>query len=41
MSLKEISLDGLENKIEIVSALIFNNKLFVLTKKEILIFNRL
>ena len=41
MSLKEISLDGLEDKTEVVSALIFNNKLFVLTKKEILIFNRL
>ena len=41
MSLKEISLGGLEDKMEVVSALIFNNKLFVLTKKEILIFNRL
>ena len=41
MSLKEVLLEGIEDKLEIVSALIFNNKLYVLTKKEILIFNRL
>lgn len=41
MSLKEVQLDGKEDKIEIVSALIFGNKLYVLSKKEILIFNRL
>ncbi|HSW53793.1 MAG TPA: NHL repeat-containing protein [Ignavibacteriaceae bacterium] len=41
MSLKEILLEGIEDNLEIVSALIFNNKLFVLSKKEILIFNRL
>ncbi|MDZ7623203.1 MAG: NHL repeat-containing protein [Ignavibacteriaceae bacterium] len=41
MSLKEILLEGIEDKLEIVSALIFNNKLFVLSKKEIFIFNRI
>ena len=41
MSLKEVLLDGKEDKIEIVSALIFGNKLYVLSKKEILIFNRI
>jgi NHL repeat len=41
MSLKEILLEGIEDNIEIVSALIFNNKLFVLSKKEIFIFNRI
>jgi len=41
ISLKEILLEGIEGKLEIVSALIFNNKLFVLSKKEILIFNRI
>ena len=41
MSLKEILLEGIEDNLEIVSALIFNNKLFVLSKKEIFIFNRI
>lgn len=41
MNLKEILLEGIEGKLEIVSALIFNNKLFVLSKKEIFIFNRI
>lgn len=41
MSLKEVMLEGLEKKTEIVSAFIFNNKLYLLTKKEILIFNRI
>jgi len=41
MSLREVLLEGTEDKLEIVSALIFNNKLYVLSKKEILIFNRL
>jgi len=41
VSLKEILLEGIEGKLEIVSALIFNNKLFVLSKKEIFIFNRI
>jgi hypothetical protein len=41
MSLREVLLDGLEDKLEIVSALIFGNKLYVLSKKEILIFNRI
>jgi len=41
ISLKEILLEGIKGKLEIVSALIFNNKLFVLSKKEILIFNRI
>lgn len=41
MSLREVLLEGIDDKLEIVSALIFNNKLYVLSKKEILIFNRL
>ena len=41
MSLREVLLEGIEDKLEIASALIFNNKLYVLSKKEILIFNRL
>ncbi len=41
MSLNEIILEGIEDNLEIVSAMIFNNKLFVLTKKEICIFNRI
>jgi hypothetical protein len=41
MSLREVLLEGLEEETEIVSALIFNYKLYLLTKKEILIFNRL
>lgn len=41
MSLKEVFLQGLDLELEMVSAMIFNNKLYVLTKKEILIFNRL
>jgi len=41
MSLKEVFLQGLDFELEMVSAMIFNNKLYVLTKKEILIFNRL
>jgi len=41
VNLKEILLEGIEGKLEIVSALIFNNKLFVLSKKEIFIFNRI
>ncbi|MBE0572193.1 MAG: NHL repeat-containing protein [Ignavibacteriaceae bacterium] len=41
MNLKEYLLEGIEGKFEIVSALVFNNKLFVLSKKEIFIFNRI
>lgn len=41
MNLREVLLAGLEAKLEIVSALIFGNKLYVLSKKEILIFNRI
>lgn len=41
MSLREVLLEGIEDKLEIASALIFSNKLYVLSKKEILIFNRL
>ena len=41
VNLKEILLEGIEGKLESVSALIFNNKLFVLSKKEIFIFNRI
>jgi hypothetical protein len=41
MSLREILIEGIEDNLKIVSALIFNNKLFVLSKKEIFIFNRI
>jgi len=41
MSLKEVLLEGMEDNLDIVSALIFNNKLYILSKKEILIFSRL
>lgn len=41
MSLKEIMIEGFEKKIDIVSAFIFNSKLYVLTKKEILVFNKI
>ena len=40
-SLREVMLEGLKKKIDIVSAFIFNNKLYILTKKEILIFNKI
>jgi DNA-binding beta-propeller fold protein YncE len=39
--LKEVLLEGLHPDRTIVSSLIFNNKLYLLTKKEILIFNRI
>ena len=41
LNLREVFPEGIEDKIEIVSALIFNNKLYLLSKKEILIFNRI
>ena len=41
LSLKEIIIDDFEDKLDLVSALIFNDKLYVLTKKEIHIFNRI
>lgn len=41
ISLKEIILSGIDNKLDLVSALIFNNKLYVLTNKEIVIFSRM
>lgn len=40
INLSEIMFDDFDSKYEIVSALIFNNKLYLLTKKEILIFTR-
>jgi DNA-binding beta-propeller fold protein YncE len=41
LNLREVILEGLNVEPEIVSALIFNGKLYLLSKKEILIFNRL
>ncbi len=41
LSLKEVILEDLEGKVEIVSALIFNSKLYLLTRKDILIFGRI
>ena len=41
ISLKEIILSGIDDKLDLVSALIFNNKLYVLTNKEIVIFSRM
>jgi len=40
LNLKEILLDDAPEGIKIVSTLIFNNKLYLLTKKEILVFNK-
>lgn len=40
-TLKEMIIEESEKSLDLVSALIFNNKLYVLTKKEILVFNRL
>jgi len=40
LSLNEIILSGYEVPIVIISSLVFNDKLYVLTKKNILIFNR-
>lgn len=39
--LNEIILSGIDDKLDLVSALIFNNKLYVLTNKEIVIFSRM
>ena len=41
ISLKEIILSGIDDKLDLVSALIFNNKLYILTNKEIVIFSRM
>jgi hypothetical protein len=41
LNLKEIILEEFERELDIVSSLIFNNKLYVLTKKEILLFNQI
>ncbi|MBK9099614.1 MAG: NHL repeat-containing protein [bacterium] len=41
LSLRELIIEEYEKSMDLVSAFIFNNKLYVLTKKEILIFNRL
>lgn len=40
INLSEVIFDDFDSKYEIISALIFNNKLYLLTKKEILIFTR-
>lgn len=40
MSLKEVLVEGMPNETTIVSSLIYNNKLYLLTKKGILIFNK-
>ena len=40
-SLKEVILEDFGEKVEIVSALIFNSKLYLLTRKEILIFGKI
>lgn len=41
LTLRELKIKEFEKSLDLVSALIFNGKLYVLTKKEILIFNRL
>jgi hypothetical protein len=41
LSLRELIITEYEISFDLVSALIFNNKLYVLTKKEILVFNRM
>ena len=41
LNIKEVFLEGLDYKPEIVSALIFNSKLYVLAKNSILVFNRM
>lgn len=41
VNLKELILIGIDNKLELVSALIFNNKLYLLTTKEIVVLNRM
>jgi hypothetical protein len=40
LNLKEVILEEAPENVELVSALIFNNKLYLLSKKEILIFNK-
>ena len=40
LNITEVKLIDYEEKIKIVSALIFNNKLYILTKNQILVFNR-
>ena len=41
ITLKEVLLENLPLNTKIVTSLIFNNKLYLLTKKEILVFNRI
>ena len=41
ITLKEVLLEDLPLNTKIVTSLIFNNKLYILTKKEILVFNRI
>ncbi|MBT8378178.1 MAG: NHL repeat-containing protein [Ignavibacteria bacterium] len=38
--INEVKLIGIEEKLEIVSSIVYNNKLYVLTKKQIFVFNR-
>ena len=40
LNLKEVLLEELPDDLELVSALMFNNKLYLLSKKEILVFNK-
>lgn len=41
LTLKEVLLEDLPSSVTLVSSLIFNNKLYILTKKEILVFNKI
>ena len=41
ITLKEVLLEDFPLNTKIVNSLIFNNKLYLLTKKEILVFNRI
>jgi len=41
LNIKEVFLDGVDYNPGIVSAMIFNNKLYVLSKNDILVFNRM
>ncbi len=41
LNIKEVFLDGVDYKPGIVSSFVFNNKLYVLSKNDILVFNRM
>jgi hypothetical protein len=40
LNLTEINLIGFENDVKIISSFIFNNKFYLLTKRNILVFNK-